>query len=258
MAADRAVLRAAFAEAGLGLVLLGADPLRPAKRVNPGDRYRAMEQFFAASQTGAAGAAMMTSTASVQVNLEAGPQADWAGAGPAGARARPDDGRDRRQLAAARRQVHRVAQLAPVGVESARLGAVRPDPRRQRRGPGQRLGALCDEGAGDARAPHAGNGRGAGDQLGAVRRLGRRAGAARRPPPDRRRPGLPPDDAVPAGAAAPVPGDPLPRQRARRGVARGGVHPRHAARRPGRRRHRRRGHRTGRDGVGPRRPDRPR
>lgn len=78
MAADREVLRAAFADAGLGLVLLGADPLRPANRVNPGDRYRAMEQFFVASQTGAAGAAMMTSTASVQVNLEAGPQADWA------------------------------------------------------------------------------------------------------------------------------------------------------------------------------------
>ncbi len=78
MTADRAVLCSAFAEAGLGLVLLGADPLRPAKRVNPGDRYRAMEQFFAASQTGAAGAAMMTSTASVQVNLEAGPQAGWA------------------------------------------------------------------------------------------------------------------------------------------------------------------------------------
>lgn len=77
MAADRAVLRSAFAEAGLGLVLLGADPLRPAKRINPGDRYRAMERFFEASQTGAAGAAMMTSTASVQVNLEAGPQAGW-------------------------------------------------------------------------------------------------------------------------------------------------------------------------------------
>ena len=44
MAADRAVLRAAFAQAGLGLVLLGADPLRPAKRVNPGDRYQAMER----------------------------------------------------------------------------------------------------------------------------------------------------------------------------------------------------------------------
>jgi glutamate--cysteine ligase len=78
MTADRAALRAAFAQAGLGLVLLGADPLRPAKRVNPGDRYRAMEQFFTASQTGDAGAAMMTSTASVQVNLDAGPQDGWA------------------------------------------------------------------------------------------------------------------------------------------------------------------------------------
>jgi glutamate--cysteine ligase len=78
MTTDRAVLRSAFAQAGLGLVLLGADPLRPAKRVNPGDRYRAMEQFFVSSQTGAAGAAMMTSTASVQVNIDAGPQEGWA------------------------------------------------------------------------------------------------------------------------------------------------------------------------------------
>jgi glutamate--cysteine ligase len=78
MAADRAVLRGAFAQAGLGLVLLGADPLRPAKRVNPGARYRAMETFFAASDTGAAGAAMMTSTASVQVNVDAGPREGWA------------------------------------------------------------------------------------------------------------------------------------------------------------------------------------
>jgi glutamate--cysteine ligase len=78
MTADRAVLRSEFAQAGLGLVLLGADPLRPAKRVNPGDRYRAMERFFTASQTGDAGAAMMTSTASVQVNLDAGPRDGWA------------------------------------------------------------------------------------------------------------------------------------------------------------------------------------
>src|SRR6476620_11352375 len=78
MTADRAVLRSAFAQAGLGLVLLGADPLRPAERVNPGDRYRAMERFFIASQTGDAGAAMMTSTASVQVNLDAGPRDGWA------------------------------------------------------------------------------------------------------------------------------------------------------------------------------------
>jgi len=78
MASDRAALRAAFRQAGLGLVLLGADPLRPAQRVNPGGRYRAMERFFTDSGTGEAGAAMMTSTASVQVNVEAGPRAQWA------------------------------------------------------------------------------------------------------------------------------------------------------------------------------------
>ncbi len=77
MTADRAVLRSAFAHAGLGLVLLGADPLRPARRINPGERYRAMERFFAASHAGPAGAAMMTSTASIQVNLDAGPRAGW-------------------------------------------------------------------------------------------------------------------------------------------------------------------------------------
>src|SRR6516165_8852742 len=75
---DQAVLRSAFADAGLGLVFLGADPLRPPKRINPGARYRAMEQFFRASRSGAAGAAMMTSTASIQVNLDAGPQDGWA------------------------------------------------------------------------------------------------------------------------------------------------------------------------------------
>lgn len=78
MQADRAQLRRAFAEHGFGLVLVGTDPLRPARRINPGDRYRAMEQFFAASGTAAAGAAMMTCTASIQVNLEAGPRAGWA------------------------------------------------------------------------------------------------------------------------------------------------------------------------------------
>jgi glutamate--cysteine ligase len=75
---DQAVLRSAFADNGLGLVFLGADPLRPPKRINPGARYRAMEQFFAASQSGEAGAAMMTSTAAIQVNLDAGPQEGWA------------------------------------------------------------------------------------------------------------------------------------------------------------------------------------
>lgn len=76
--ADRAVLRAAFTRRNLGLVLLGTDPLRPTRRVNPGPRYAAMEQFFTASGTAEAGAAMMTATASVQVNLDAGPRDGWA------------------------------------------------------------------------------------------------------------------------------------------------------------------------------------
>jgi glutamate--cysteine ligase len=78
MRRDQAVLQPAFAEAGLGLVFLGADPLRPPKRINPGSRYRAMEQFFATSDSGEAGAAMMTSTASIQVNVDAGPREGWA------------------------------------------------------------------------------------------------------------------------------------------------------------------------------------
>ena len=77
LTADRATLREAFAQARLGLVLLGADPLRPPLRVNPGARYRAMEQYFGAAQMGAAGAAMMTSTASIQVNVDAGPASGW-------------------------------------------------------------------------------------------------------------------------------------------------------------------------------------
>ncbi|SPM30066.1 ergothioneine biosynthesis glutamate--cysteine ligase EgtA [Mycobacterium terramassiliense] len=75
---DQAVLRSALADAGLGLVFLGADPLRPPKRINPGPRYRAMEQFFGASRSGEAGAAMMTSTASIQINVDAGPRDGWA------------------------------------------------------------------------------------------------------------------------------------------------------------------------------------
>jgi ergothioneine biosynthesis glutamate--cysteine ligase EgtA len=74
---DRAVLHAALAVEGLGLAPLGADPLRPPERVNPAARYSAMEQHFAAVGCAEAGLAMMTSTASVQVNLEAGPAVGW-------------------------------------------------------------------------------------------------------------------------------------------------------------------------------------
>ncbi|WP_328362052.1 ergothioneine biosynthesis glutamate--cysteine ligase EgtA [Mycobacterium sp. NBC_00419] len=78
MTADRDAIRSVFDDAGLGLVLLGADPLRRAQRINPGDRYQAMESYFAGSGTERAAAAMMTSTASMQINLEAGPQSGWA------------------------------------------------------------------------------------------------------------------------------------------------------------------------------------
>ncbi|WP_179968517.1 ergothioneine biosynthesis glutamate--cysteine ligase EgtA [Mycolicibacterium helvum] len=78
LVADREALRSTFTEAGLGLALLGADPLRRPHRVNPGARYQAMERFFTASRTGRAGAAMMTSTASIQINLDAGPRDGWA------------------------------------------------------------------------------------------------------------------------------------------------------------------------------------
>jgi ergothioneine biosynthesis glutamate--cysteine ligase EgtA len=75
--ADRAVLCATLAEVRLGLAPLGADPLRRPERVNPAARYSAMEEHFAAVGCADAGRAMMASTASVQVNLEAGPAAGW-------------------------------------------------------------------------------------------------------------------------------------------------------------------------------------
>jgi ergothioneine biosynthesis glutamate--cysteine ligase EgtA len=75
--ADRAVVRAALAEVRLGLVLMGTDPLRRARRVNPGPRYAAMAEHFTAVGCPDAGLAMMTATASLQVNVDAGPEAGW-------------------------------------------------------------------------------------------------------------------------------------------------------------------------------------
>ncbi|WP_233495970.1 ergothioneine biosynthesis glutamate--cysteine ligase EgtA [Geodermatophilus sp. TF02-6] len=75
--ADRAALAAALAADRLGLAPVGADPLRPPRRVSPAARYTAMEQHFAAVGCAAAGTAMMAGTASLQVNLEAGPCAGW-------------------------------------------------------------------------------------------------------------------------------------------------------------------------------------
>jgi ergothioneine biosynthesis glutamate--cysteine ligase EgtA len=74
---DLRLVRAGLRKAGLALAPLGTDPCRRAQRVHPGPRYAAMEEHFTALGCGAAGAAMMTSTASLQLNLEAGPPAGW-------------------------------------------------------------------------------------------------------------------------------------------------------------------------------------
>lgn len=74
---DEQRLRLRLAEHGLGLAHLGADPLRPPRRVNPRPRYQAMEQHFVATGRGQAGVAMMCSTAALQVNLQAGPATAW-------------------------------------------------------------------------------------------------------------------------------------------------------------------------------------
>lgn len=73
---DVAALRAAVAPR-YGLVALGADPLRPVRRINPRPRYRGMEEHFGALGCADAGRSMMCATAALQVNLDAGPRAGW-------------------------------------------------------------------------------------------------------------------------------------------------------------------------------------
>lgn len=76
--ADRAVLGAATSSVGLGLVPVGADPARTLRRLNPADRYAAMESHFDALGSGSSGRAMMSATAALQVNIDAGPASGWA------------------------------------------------------------------------------------------------------------------------------------------------------------------------------------
>ncbi len=76
--ADEQVLRRRLGEQGFGAAPLGADLARPVARVNPGARYAAMETHFDALGCAGAGRAMMTATAALQVNLDAGPAAGWA------------------------------------------------------------------------------------------------------------------------------------------------------------------------------------
>jgi glutamate--cysteine ligase len=74
---DHTVLTAALAAAGYGAATLGTDPARPLRRVNPNPRYAAMEQHFAARGYSGPGRAMMSSTAALQVNLDAGSPERW-------------------------------------------------------------------------------------------------------------------------------------------------------------------------------------
>ena len=76
--ADLDRVRAALAPQGVGLAQVGIDPLRNPRRANPSDRYRAMEEHFAAVGTALPGRVTMNATASVQVNLDAGPRRGWA------------------------------------------------------------------------------------------------------------------------------------------------------------------------------------
>ncbi|MGP3960698.1 ergothioneine biosynthesis glutamate--cysteine ligase EgtA [Nonomuraea sp. 3N208] len=75
LAADLDVARRALAAAGLALVGVGLDPVRPPRRQLSLPRYEAMAEFFG----GPYGPLMMCSTASIQVNLDLGerPETRW-------------------------------------------------------------------------------------------------------------------------------------------------------------------------------------
>jgi glutamate--cysteine ligase len=75
---DRQALAGAATTAGLGLASIGADPARPVRRLNPAPRYAAMERHFDAVGCGVPGRAMMSATAALQVNVDAGHREGWA------------------------------------------------------------------------------------------------------------------------------------------------------------------------------------
>ncbi len=78
LVADDAALRPALAAARLGLHAAGVDPVRSPVRVHPGDRYAAMAEYFAAAGHADDAATMMCSSASLQINVQAGPMNGWA------------------------------------------------------------------------------------------------------------------------------------------------------------------------------------
>jgi len=75
---DHRLLNGVVRAAGYGLASIGADPARVTRRVNPSSRYVAMERHFDALAYGGPGRAMMSATAALQINLNAGPEDGWA------------------------------------------------------------------------------------------------------------------------------------------------------------------------------------
>lgn len=65
-----ALLRGRAAELGFALTGAGVDPFREPRRITQAPRYSAMEEYF--RPWGQAGSIMMCSTASLQINIEAG------------------------------------------------------------------------------------------------------------------------------------------------------------------------------------------
>lgn len=75
---DEHVLLDTLRAEGYGLAFLGTDPARAPERVNPAARYVAMERYFDARGCGVPGRALMSSSAGLQLNLEAGERTEWA------------------------------------------------------------------------------------------------------------------------------------------------------------------------------------
>ena len=123
LAADVDVTRRALWDAGMALVGVGLDPLRPARRQLRLPRYEAMAEFLGVPY----GPLMMCSTASIQVNLDLGSESR----GTVGARAPagPRPGGGLRQLAAQRGPAVRMDVGPPGGVGTARPHADDPRPR---------------------------------------------------------------------------------------------------------------------------------
>jgi ergothioneine biosynthesis glutamate--cysteine ligase EgtA len=62
---------------GYGLAFLGTDPCRREALINPSPRYTVMARYFDSRGCGDDGRLIMTASAGLQLNLEAGPAAEW-------------------------------------------------------------------------------------------------------------------------------------------------------------------------------------